>query len=50
MTIDEMKEIKRQKGYTYEQIAQLSGVPLGTVQKIFCGETQAPRYHTLQAL
>ena len=50
MTIEEMKEAKRQKGYTYEQVAQLSGVPLGTVQKIFCGETRAPRYATLQAL
>ena len=50
MTVEQMKEIKRAKGYTYEQIAELSGVPLGTVQKIFSGETQAPRYSTLQAL
>ncbi len=50
MTIEEMKEIKRQKGYSYAQIAQLTGVPLGTVQKIFCGETQSPRYDTLLAL
>ena len=50
MTIEEMKEIKRQKGYSYAQIAQLTGVPLGTVQKIFCGETQFPRYDTLLAL
>ena len=50
MTIEEMKELKRQKGYSYAQIAQLTGVPLGTVQKIFCGETQFPRYDTLLAL
>ncbi len=50
MTIEEMREIKKEKGYTYEQIAEMSGVPLGTVQKIFCGETRAPRYSTLQAL
>ena len=50
MTVEEMKEIKKENGYTYEQISEMSGVPLGTVQKIFSGETQAPRYATLQAL
>lgn len=50
MTIQEMKEKKQEKGYTYAQIAELSGVPLGTVQKIFCGETVSPRYDTLLAL
>ncbi len=50
MTIQEMKEIKKQRGYSYAQIAELTGVPLGTVQKIFSGETQSPRYDTLQAL
>ena len=50
MTIQEMKEKKKEKGYTYAQIAELSGVPLGTVQKIFSGETESPRYDTLLAL
>lgn len=50
MTIDDMKRYKRIKGYTNAQIAELSGVPLGTVQKIFAGETTAPRYATLLAL
>ncbi len=50
MTVEEMREIKKARGYTYEQIAEKSGVPLGTVQKIFSGETQSPRYATLQAL
>lgn len=50
MTITEMKERKTELGYTYAQIAQLSGVPLGTVQKIFSGVTTSPRYETLQAL
>lgn len=50
MTVEEMRVFKKQRGYTYEQIAELSGVPLGTVQKIFSGETQSPRYATLQAL
>lgn len=50
MTIQEMKERKKELGYTNEQISELSGVPLGTVQKIFGGATTAPRYETLQAL
>ena len=31
MTIEEMKQRKLQKGYSYAQISELSGVPLGTV-------------------
>lgn len=50
MTIEEMKRCKKEKGYTYAQMADLSGVPLGTIQKIFSGETTSPRYDTLQAL
>ncbi|MGN0424804.1 MAG: Uma2 family endonuclease [Acetatifactor sp.] len=50
MTIQEMREKKREKGYTYAQMAELSGVPLGTIQKIFSGETESPRYDTLQSL
>ena len=50
MTIDEMREKKRELGYTYEQLSELSGVPLGTVQKIFSGHTKSPRYDTIRAL
>lgn len=50
MTIQEMKERKRELGYTYAQLAKLSGVPLGTVQKVFNGATPSPRYDTLKAL
>lgn len=50
MTIEEMKARKTELGYTNEQISELSGVPLGTVQKIFAGETKSPRYNTIQKL
>ena len=50
MTIEEMKAKKAELGYTNELISELSGVPLGTVQKIFSGETKAPRYDTVQKL
>ena len=50
MTVEEMKRRKKVLGYSYEKISELSGVPLGTVQKIFSGVTESPRYDTLQAL
>lgn len=50
MTIEEMKRIKKEKGYTYAMMSEKSGVPLGTIQKIFSGETESPRYDTLIAL
>jgi len=50
MTIEEMKERKRALGYSNKQLAELSGVPLGTVQKIFGNVTKAPRRETILAL
>ena len=50
MTLQEMKDRKRELGLSNERIAQLSGVPLGTVQKIFAGITKTPRYDTVLAL
>lgn len=50
MTITELKHRKKELGFSNAQIAELAGVPLGTVQKIFSGETTSPRYSTLQAL
>lgn len=50
MTIEEMKQRKIELGYSYEKISALSGVPVGTVQKIFGGVTKSPRYETLRAL
>ncbi|MGC2872466.1 Uma2 family endonuclease [Ihubacter sp. mB4P-1] len=50
MTIQEMKERKKELGYSNSTVAELSGVPLGTVQKIFSGATASPRYETLRAL
>ena len=50
MTLEEMKRKKRERGLTNKMVAELSGVPLGTVQKIFSGATQAPRKETIDAL
>ena len=50
MSIRQLKERKEKLGYTNEMIAEKSGVPLSTVQKVFCGATKHPRYDTLLAL
>ena len=50
MTLSQMQYYKQQKGYSYAKLSELSGVPVGTIQKIFRGETKNPRFETLQAL
>lgn len=50
MNIEQMKYFKKAKGYTFAQLSEDSGVPIGTLQKIFNGETHSPRYDTLMAI
>ena len=50
MTIEEMKKIKEERGYSMSQLSEYSGVPLGTLQKIFSGETKNPRKSTITAI
>ena len=50
MTLDEMRARKKELGYSYEKIAELSGVPRGTVQKVLGGFTDNPRQKTIEAL
>ena len=50
MTIEEMERIRKEKGLTYRQISERSGVALGTVQKIFGKTTTSPRYDTVKKL
>lgn len=50
MTIEEMKQIKEERGYSMSQLSEYSGVPLGTLQKIFSGQTLKPRKSTITAI
>ena len=50
MDILRLKELKKEAGMTNAEIAELSGVPVSTVNKIFSGATQNPRYATLLAM
>ena len=50
MTREEMRIRKMQLGLTYQQIAEKSGIPVGTVQKVLGGYTKSPRYEVMVAL
>ena len=45
-----MNRRRAELGYTYEMVAQLSGVPKSTVQKVLGGITAFPHRSTLAAL
>lgn len=50
MTLQEIKKLKKQLGLTNANLADLSGVPLSTVQKVLGNTTSAPRLATLRKL
>ena len=50
MTVKELKKRKKELGYTNAMVSERSGVPLGTVQKIFSGATKNPRIDTMEAI
>ena len=50
MNIEELKKMKEKAKLTNQEIAELSGIPVSTVNKIFSGATQNPRYATLLAI
>ena len=50
MTVQEMIFKKKELGCSNEKIAELSGIPVSTVRKIFSGKTKQPRYEAMSAL
>ncbi len=50
LTVKEMLVLKQDFGFSYEYIAEKSGVPLSTVQKVFSRTTATPRRTTIEAL
>ena len=50
MNLEEMKKRKKELGYSNKKLAEVSGVPLGTVQRIMSGETKNPRYEAWSAI
>lgn len=50
MDIFDLREKKKAAGLTNQEIADLSGIPFSTINKIFSGATKNPRYSTLLAI
>lgn len=44
---DQLKEMKEKKGLTNKELAELSGIPLPTVNRIMSGQTDMPNYQTV---
>ena len=50
MDIFDLIRLKKESKMTSAEIAGLSGIPVSTVNKIFSGATENPRYGTLLAI
>lgn len=50
-TVSELKRICKEKKIKYAELAELSGIPLGTIKNIFAmGDDVHPRLDTMQAI
>ena len=47
MITEKLTELKEKSALTNQQIADLSGVPLSTVTRIFSGQTDNPSFQTI---
>ncbi|RGY95389.1 helix-turn-helix transcriptional regulator [Clostridium sp. AM58-1XD] len=50
MGLDIIAQKKKELGLTNEELARLSGVPKGTIDKILSGVTKDPKLETLKAI
>ena len=50
MDINDLKKLQEKENMSYETIAELSGIPLDIVTKIFSGEIKEPKYMSLLAM
>ena len=50
MWLNSLNNMKRKSGKTIEQISIEAGIPKGTLNKIFSGQTKDPQYSTLRAI
>ena len=48
--LEYIRKLKKEAGYTNEDLAEKSGLPLSTVQKVMSGVTKSPRVETVEAL
>lgn len=50
MVKDYLNTLKNAGGYSWADIANISGIPEATVRKVFTGETADPRFETIAKL
>lgn len=50
MWFNALVELKKKSGKTLKQISEESKVPLGTLNKLFSGQTKDPKLETVQAV
>lgn len=50
MWLDKLKEMKSERGLTTKEIAEKSGIPEPTLEKLFSGATKDPKLATMQQL
>lgn len=50
MWIDSLIMLKKKSGKTIKQISDESGVPLGTLNKLFAGQTRDPKLETVRSV
>ena len=50
MWLDNLIALKKASGKTLNQISLDSGVPIGTLNKLFAGQTKAPKIDTVRAI
>ena len=50
MGLELVNKLKQERGLKTEELAQLSGVPVGTLNKILNGQTKNPYFETVFAL
>ena len=48
--IDRIKQIKNQKKLTNDQLAEMSGIPLGTLSKLMAGMNESPKLSNIIAI
>lgn len=50
MGLEKISEYKKKLGITTEELSRLSGVPVGTLNKILSGATKDPKLETLKSI
>ena len=50
MWLDNLKELKKSKGMTSKQLADITGIPESTIKRIFSGDTEDPYVFTIHRI